>query len=56
MCKEIICLEVEKEMNKDYLSVSPDIVQTSNFQFRDFEHYVAVNSKGEPAYTLYKRR
>lgn len=51
MSKEIVCLEVEKEWSKDYLGVSPDIVQTSNFQFRDFEHYVAVNSKGESAYT-----
>lgn len=46
-----ICLDLEHDWNKEYLSVSPEIVQTSNFQFKDFDHYVAVNAKGQKAYT-----
>ena len=37
---ENVCLEVEHNWEKDYLSVSPEIVQTSTFQFKDFNHYV----------------
>lgn len=51
MSKEITCLEIEKDCHKDYLSISPDIVQTTNFQFKNFDHYVQVNSQGEFAYT-----
>lgn len=48
---ENICLEVEHDWSKEYLSVSPEIVQTSSFQFKDFHHYVNVNSNNEHAYT-----
>ena len=48
---ENVCLEVEHNWEKDYLSVSPEIVQTSTFQFKDFNHYVEVNSHGQHAYT-----
>lgn len=46
-----ICLEIDHELTKNYQSISPEIVQTSSFQFQDFDHYVRVNSEGEFAYT-----
>ncbi|KXU52347.1 MAG: aminotransferase class I/II-fold pyridoxal phosphate-dependent enzyme [Longibaculum muris] len=46
-----VCLEVEHNWEKDYLSVSPEIVQTSTFQFKNFDHYVEVNAHGQHAYT-----
>lgn len=46
-----ICLEVEHGFEKNYQTISPEIALTSSFQFKDFEHYVNVNSKGESAYT-----
>lgn len=49
--KEQICLDVEHSWEKDYLSVSPEIVQTSSFQFKDFNHYVEVNTNQKKAYT-----
>lgn len=51
--KEIdkICLGVEHGRENDYMPVSPEIVQTSSFQFKDFQHYVRVNSENEFAYT-----
>lgn len=45
-----ICLSLDKE-RKDYKSVAPEIVQTSNFAFDNFDHYVRVNSENEFAYT-----
>lgn len=46
-----VCLEVEHNWEKNYLSVSPEIVQTSTFQFKNFDHYVEVNAHGQHAYT-----
>ncbi|MEG0684103.1 MAG: aminotransferase class I/II-fold pyridoxal phosphate-dependent enzyme [Coprobacillus sp.] len=46
-----VCLEVEKGQGVEYQTISPEIVLTSSFQFKNFEHYVNVNSKGEKAYT-----
>ncbi len=46
-----ICLSVEHDFKKDYQTISPEIAMTSSFQFKDFEHYVKVNSQGEFAYT-----
>lgn len=48
---ENICLEIEHDWTKDYQTISPEITQTSSFQFKNFKHYVAVNSLGEKAYT-----
>lgn len=48
---ENICLEVEHDFLGKYQSVAPEIVQTSSFQFKNFDHYVRVNSQGESAYT-----
>ena len=45
-----ICLSLQHE-KKDYQSISPEIVQTSSFQFKNFEHYVQVNNQKEFAYT-----
>lgn len=48
--QENICLSVEKKQ-RDYKSVAPEIVQTSSFQFDDFQHYVDVNMNKKSAYT-----
>lgn len=48
--KENICLSIEKQQIK-YKSISPEIVQTSSFQFDNFQHYVNVNMNYEEAYT-----
>ncbi|MEG0367899.1 MAG: aminotransferase class I/II-fold pyridoxal phosphate-dependent enzyme, partial [Coprobacillus sp.] len=48
---ENICLEVEHGFEKGYQTISPEIALTSSFQFKDFDHYVRVNSQGEFAYT-----
>lgn len=48
---ENICLSVEHDFNGKYQSVAPEIVQTSSFQFQNFEHYVKVNTHQEDAYT-----
>ena len=45
-----ICLSLDND-TKNYKSVAPEIVQTSNFAFDNFEHYVRVNSENEFAYT-----
>jgi len=47
---ENICLSLENE-RKEYQSISPEIVQTSSFQFKNYQHYVAVNTNQETAYT-----
>lgn len=46
-----VCLEIERGSQEEYYAVSPEIVLTSSFQFKNFDHYVSVNSKGEHAYT-----
>lgn len=46
-----ICLSLEDVLEKDYLPISPEIVQTSSFQFKNFKHYIDVNAQGEFAYT-----
>ena len=48
--QENICLLVEKKQ-REYKSVAPEIVQTSSFQFDDFQHYVDVNMNKKSAYT-----
>lgn len=48
---ENVCLEVDELDFEHYNPISPDIVMTSSFKFKDFEHYVDVNSNGEFAYT-----
>ena len=48
--QENICLSVEKKQ-REYKSVAPEIVQTSSFQFDDFQHYVDVNMNKKSAYT-----
>ena len=48
--QENICLSVEKTQ-REYKSVAPEIVQTSSFQFDDFQHYVDVNMNKKSAYT-----
>ena len=45
-----VCLSLDDE-RKEYASVSPEIVQTSNFKFKDYDHYVRVNSDHEFMYT-----
>lgn len=45
-----ICLSIERQQAK-YKSISPEIVQTSSFQFDNFQHYVDVNTNHEAAYT-----
>ncbi len=45
-----ICLSLEHDF-KSYHSISPEIVQTSSFQFENFDHYVKVNAHHEFAYT-----
>lgn len=45
-----ICLELE-DGGYEYYPVAPEIVQTSNFRFKNFQHYVDVNANGEFAYT-----
>ncbi len=45
-----ICLSIERQQAK-YKSISPEIVQTSSFQFDNFQHYVNVNTNYEAAYT-----
>lgn len=46
-----ICLEVEHDWKGDYLSVAPEIVQTSSFQFKNFQHYVDVNTGKDTTFT-----
>lgn len=48
---ENICLSVEHCLSDDYLPVSPQIVQTSSFQFQNYQHYIDVNTKHLAAYT-----
>lgn len=48
---EKICLDIDHSLTKDYQAIAPEIVQTSSFQFQDFDHYIRVNSQGEFAYT-----
>lgn len=45
-----ICLSLEHDQ-KEYRSISPEIVQTSSFQFKNFQHYVDVNANNEKSYT-----
>ena len=53
--QENICLSVEKKQ-REYKSVAPEIVQTSSFQFDDFQHYVDVNMNKKSAYTYTRGR
>lgn len=46
-----VCLEIEHDWKGDYLSVAPEIVQTSSFQFKNFQHYVDVNTGKDSTYT-----
>ena len=48
---ENICLSIEHCLNEDYLPISPQIVQTSSFQFKNYQHYIDVNTHHLPAYT-----
>ena len=48
---ENVCLEVDDLDSDHYQPISPDIVLTSSFKFKNFDHYVKVNSKEEFAYT-----
>lgn len=45
-----ICLSLNAD-EKDYLTISPEIVQTSSFKFKNFKHYLDVNAHGQFAYT-----
>lgn len=36
---------------KDYLTISPEIVQASLFKFKNFKHYLDDNAHGQFAYT-----
>lgn len=49
--KEEVCLGIECSWEKEYASISPEIVQTSSFQFKNFKHYVEVNTHQKKAYT-----
>lgn len=46
-----ICLSIEHCLSDDYLPVSPQIVQTSSFQFKNYQHYIDVNTQHLAAYT-----
>ena len=48
---ENVCLEVDELDFDNYSPISPDIVLTSSFKFKNFDHYVKVNAKEESAYT-----
>ena len=48
---ENVCLEVDELDFDNYSPISPDIVLTSSFKFKNFDHYVKVNAKEEFAYT-----
>lgn len=48
---ENICLSVDHHLSEDYLPISPQIVQTSSFQFKNYQHYIDVNTHHLPAYT-----
>lgn len=47
---ENICLSLNVD-EKDYLTISAEIVQTSSFKFKNFKHYLDVNAHGQFAYT-----
>lgn len=47
---ENICLEID-DNSFEYYPIAPEIVQTSNFKFKNFQHYVDVNANSEFAYT-----
>ena len=44
---ENVCLEVDELDFDNYSPISPDIVLTSSFKFKNFDHYVKVNAKEE---------
>lgn len=46
-----VCLEIEHDWKGDYQSIAPEIVQTSSFQFKNFQHYVDVNTGKDSTYT-----
>lgn len=46
-----ICLSLDADEGNDYLTISPEIVQTSSFKFKNFQHYLEVNAGGQFAYT-----
>lgn len=48
---ENICLSIDHRGEKGRKPISPEIVQTSSFQFDDYEHYVRVNTGQEDAFT-----
>lgn len=41
---ENICCEVEKQTEKSYHSMAPEIVQTSSFSFPTYEEFIAVSA------------
>ena len=43
---ENICLEID-DNSFEYYPIAPEIVQTSNFKFKNFQHYVDVNANRE---------
>lgn len=48
---ENVCLEVDNQNIESYDPISPNIVLTSSFKFKNFDHYVKVNCHEESAYT-----
>ncbi|MBM6930891.1 aminotransferase class I/II-fold pyridoxal phosphate-dependent enzyme [[Clostridium] spiroforme] len=46
-----ICLALNNNDEKNYYTISPEIVQTSSFKFKNFKHYLDVNAHGQFAYT-----
>lgn len=48
---ENVCLEVDDQDIDSYNPISPNIVLTSSFKFKNFDHYVKVNCHEESAYT-----
>lgn len=48
---ENVCLEVDDQNIESYDPISPNIVLTSSFKFKNFDHYVKVNCHEESAYT-----
>lgn len=47
---ENICLSLNAD-EKDYLTISPEIVQRSSFKFKNFKHFLDINVRGQFVYT-----